>query len=163
MLTRRVIACLDVRNGAVVKGIQFEGLTEAGDPAALAGRYDRAGIDEVVMLDVSATLEGRRALADTVSRVAAQLTVPLTVGGGVRSMDDAAALFDAGADKVAVNSAALDDPGMLEGLASRYGNQAVVIAIDAKRQDDRFVVYSRSGTSATSRDAIAWEIGRAHV
>ena len=158
MLTRRLIACLDVRDGTVVKGVSFENLVDAGDPASLAERYDRAGIDEVVVLDVTATLDGRRALTRTVERAAARLTVPLTVGGGVRSVDDAAALFDAGADKVAINSAALAEPGILAELAGRYGTQAVVVAIDAKREGERYAVFSRSGTAATGRDATEWAV-----
>src|SRR4029079_17108507 len=110
MLTKRLIACLDVRDGAVVKGVHFEGLAAAGDPAALAARYDREGIDEVVLLDITATLDGRRALLETIPRVSAQLFIPLTVGGGIRTIEDAAALFDAGADKISVNSAAFRTP-----------------------------------------------------
>lgn len=158
MLTRRLIACLDVRDGAVVKGVTFENLIGAGDPASLAERYDLDGIDELVVLDVTATLAGRLALTRTVERVAARLTVPLTVGGGVRTLEDAAALFDAGADKVAVNSAALAEPGILGELAGRYGSQAVVVAIDAKAEGERYSVFSRSGTFATGRDAVEWSM-----
>ena len=110
MLSKRIIACLDVRNGQVVKGVHFEGLRNAGDPAELAARYNEEGIDEVVILDVTATLEGRRALADTVSAVAKRIFIPLTVGGGIRSEDDASAAVDAGADKVSLNTAALTNP-----------------------------------------------------
>jgi cyclase len=156
MLARRLIACLDVRDGAVVKGVRFEGLANAGDPAELARRYNAEGIDELVILDVTATIEHRRALADTVKRVAAQLFIPLTVGGGIRSEDDAAAALDAGADKVALNSAALADPALIARLASRYGSQAVVVAVDAKRQNGRFEVYARSGRDATAREAVEW-------
>ena len=156
MLAKRLIACLDVRDGCVVKGVRFEGLTTAGDPAALARRYNAEGIDELVILDVTATLEKRRALEDTLRRVSAELFIPLAVGGGIRSEEDAAAALDAGADKVALNSAALDSPALLTRLAVRYGSQAVVAAIDAKRLDDRYEVFSRSGTTATGRDAIEW-------
>jgi imidazole glycerol-phosphate synthase subunit HisF len=156
MLSKRIIACLDVRNGAVVKGINFEGLRNAGDPAELAARYNVEGIDELVILDVTATIEGRRALAATIREVSSKLFIPLAVGGGIRSEPDAAAAIDAGADKVSVNSAALQDPGLITTLAQRYGSQAVVVAIDAKRNGDRFEVYARSGQVAANRDAVEW-------
>src|SRR5687768_16150200 len=144
MLSKRIIACLDVRDGCVVKGVQFEGLRDAGDPRALANRYNRDGIDELVILDVTATLVGRRALADTIRAVARELFIPLAVGGGIRSADDAAAAIDAGADKVSLNSAALADPGLVTRLADRYGSQAVVVAIDAKRDaEGGFAVFAR--------------------
>ena len=156
-LAKRVIACLDVRNGRVVKGVQFEGLRDAGDPAELAHRYDRDGIDEVVILDVTATIEGRRALAATVSAVASQLFIPLAVGGGIRSEADAMAAVEAGADKVGVNTAALADPALITAIARQYGSQAVIVAIDAKRlPNGRFGVFSRSGSTETSRDAVEW-------
>lgn len=156
MLTRRIIACLDVRDGAVVKGVQFERLRTAGDPAELARRYYEEGADEIVILDVTATVESRVALAHTVAAVAEQIFVPLAVGGGIRSMDDAAAVFEAGADKVSINTAALADPSLITRLASRYGNQAVVVAIDAKRSGTGFDVYARSGRARAHADAIAW-------
>ena len=163
MLARRIIACLDVRDGCVVKGVNFEGLTSAGDPAALARRYNAEGIDELVILDVTATLESRRALAATVRAVAGELFIPLAVGGGIRSEEDAAAALEAGADKVSLNSAALAEPALLTRLARRYGSQAVVVAIDAKQATgltDRgapsFDVYARSGQSRSGRDAVEW-------
>jgi cyclase len=157
MLSKRLIACLDVRDGRVVKGVRFADLAVAGDPAALAGRYDAEGIDELVVLDVTATLEKRRALEHTVRSVSAQLFIPLTVGGGIRSEDDAAAAIEAGADKVALNSAALADPPLLTRLARRYGSQAIVAAIDAKRgADGRYEVFARSGQAPTGRDAVEW-------
>ncbi len=156
MVAKRLIACLDVRDGSVVKGVRFEGLANAGEPAALARRYNAEGIDELVILDVTATLESRQALADTIRKVSAELFIPLAVGGGIRSDDDARAALDAGADKVAINSAALENPSLLTRLASRYGSQAVVVAVDAKRQDHRYEVFSRSATTATGRDAIEW-------
>jgi cyclase len=156
MLSKRIIACLDVRNGQVVKGVHFEGLRNAGDPAELASRYNEEGIDEVVILDVTATLEGRRALADTVSAVAKRIFIPLTVGGGIRSEDDAAAAVDAGADKVSLNTAALTSPELISTLAARYGSQAVIVAIDAKWVDGRALVYVRSGQSGTEREAVEW-------
>jgi cyclase len=156
MLAKRIIACLDVRNGVVVKGVQFEGLREAGDPAALARRYDAEGIDEVVILDVTATLEARQARAQTIHAVARELFLPLCVGGGIRTEDDAAAAIDAGADKVSLNSAALADPSLITRLAERYGSQAVVVAIDAKQVEGGWSAYARSGSSDTSRDVVAW-------
>jgi cyclase len=159
--SKRIIACLDVRDGHVVKGVKFEGLRSAGDPAELAARYNVEGIDEVVILDVTATLETRRALAQTIREVARNLFIPLAVGGGIRTEDDAAAVVDAGADKVSLNSAALKEPDLISRLAVRYGSQAVVVAIDAKRGPtaagpDGFAVYARSGTSAAGRDAVEW-------
>ena len=156
MLSKRLIACLDVRNGCVVKGVNFEGLRDAGDPAALARRYNAEGIDELVILDVTATMEARRAIDETIRAVARELFIPLAVGGGIRSEADGAAAFDAGADKVSLNSAALADPGLLTRLAARYGSQAVVVAIDAKRAGGRFEVFARSGRVSADRDAIEW-------
>jgi cyclase len=156
MLAKRIIACLDVRDGQVVKGVRFEELRRAGDPAALARRYNVEGIDELVILDVTATLEKRRAMAATVGAVARELFIPLAVGGGIRDEDDAAAAVEAGADKVSLNSAALADPTLVTRLATRYGSQAVVVAIDAKREHGRFAVYARSGTAAAARDAVEW-------
>src|SRR5881409_1522697 len=148
MLSKRIIACLDVRDGQVVKGINFEGLRTAGDPAELARRYNAEGVDELVILDITATLERRRALADTIRAVARELFIPLAVGGGIRSEDDAAAAVDAGADKVSLNTAALSQPSLVTTLARRYGSQAVLVAIDAKQTGDRFPVYARSGTTS---------------
>ena len=125
MLSKRIIACLDVRNGQVVKGVNFEGLRSAGDPAELARRYNADGIDELVILDITATIEARRALADTISRVARELFIPLAVGGGIRTEADAAAAVEAGADKVSLNTAALADPALITAIAERYGSQAV--------------------------------------
>jgi imidazole glycerol-phosphate synthase subunit HisF len=156
MLSKRIIACLDVRNGQVVKGVHFESLRNAGDPAELAVRYNEEGIDEVVILDITATLEGRRALAATVATVARRIFIPLTVGGGIRSEGDAAAAIDAGADKVSLNTAALADPALISTLAARYGSQAVIVAIDAKWVDGKAMVYVRSGQSATERQAVEW-------
>ena len=156
MLSKRIIACLDVKNGQVVKGVNFEGLRNAGDPAELAERYNKEGIDEVVILDVTATLEGRRALAATVSAVAKRIFIPLTVGGGIRSEDDASAAIDAGAEKVSLNTAALNDPALITTLASRYGSQAAIVAIDAKWVDGRALVYVRSGSAETQREAVEW-------
>lgn len=156
MLAKRLIACLDVRDGSVVKGINFEGLRKAGDPAELAARYNEEGIDELTVLDVTATIEGRRALLDTIRAVSQRLFIPLAVGGGIRSMDDARAVIDAGADKVSLNSAALADPTLITALARIYGSQAVLVAIDAKRGADGFEVFARSGTTRVTREAVAW-------
>jgi cyclase len=156
MLSKRIIACLDVRDGQVVKGVRFQELKQAGDPAALARRYDAEGIDEIVVLDVTATLEGRQALARTIGAVAREIFLPLAVGGGIRSEDDAAAAIDAGADKVSLNTAALARPALISTLAGRYGSQAVIVAIDAKRQGDRFAVFARSGQADAARDAVEW-------
>jgi cyclase len=161
VLSKRIIACLDVRDGQVVKGINFEGLRSAGDPAELARRYNSEGIDELVILDITATLERRRALADTIRAVARELYIPLAVGGGIRTEEDAAVAVEAGADKVSLNTAALNNPSLLTALANRYGSQAVVCAIDAKHALDAsgrpmFAVYARSGQSAANRDAVEW-------
>ncbi len=133
MLTRRVIACLDVRNGRVVKGVQFVDIVDAGDPAELARRHAEAGADEIVLLDITATHEGRATLLETVRRAAEQLFIPFTVGGGIRTLQDASAVFEAGADKVSLNSAALQNPELISEIGAEYGAQAVVVAIDARR------------------------------
>ena len=156
MLTKRIIACLDVRDGHVVKGVQFQELRHAGDPGELARRYNVEGIDEVVILDITATLERRQALARTIAAVAREIFLPLTVGGGIRTEEDADAAVEAGADKVSLNTAALKNPALITTLAKRYGSQAVIVAIDAKRRDDKFAVFVRSGTSDAARDAVEW-------
>ena len=158
MLSKRIIACLDVRDGQVVKGVNFEGLRTAGDPAELARRYNAEGIDELVILDITATIERRRALAETIRAVARELFIPLAVGGGIRTESDAAAAVEAGADKVSLNTAALSNPSLVTTLAERYGSQAVLVAIDAKCAggSDRFAVYARSGQAAADREAVEW-------
>lgn len=156
MLSKRIIACLDVRGGQVVKGVHFEGLRSAGDPAALARRYNREGIDEVVILDVTATLEKRKAMARTIHAVAREIFLPLCVGGGITDEAHADAAIEAGADKVSLNTAAVSRPELLTALAGRYGSQAVIVAIDAKREGGAFRVYVRSGRQATGRDAVEW-------
>lgn len=145
-----------MRDGQVVKGVRFEGLRRAGDPAELAARYNTEGIDEVVILDITATIEKRPTMARTVSAVAREIFIPLTVGGGIRSEEDADAAVEAGADKVSLNTAALERPSLLTTLAGRYGSQAVIVAIDAKRVGDRYPVFSHSGTRGTPRDAVEW-------
>jgi cyclase len=156
MLSKRIIACLDVRDGKVVKGVNFEGLRDAGDPATLARRYNIEGIDEVIILDVTATIEDRQARAHTIAAVAREMFLPLTVGGGIRNGEDAAAAIEAGADKVSLNTAALDDPQLITTLAKKYGSQAVIVAIDAKHDGHGFAVYARSGQALTNRSAIEW-------
>src|SRR5450755_1129025 len=162
MLTKRIIACLDVDAGRVVKGVQFSDLRDAGDPAELALTHGRAGADEVVLLDISATYEHRSTLLDVVRQTARQLFIPFTVGGGIRSLNDAAVVFDAGADKIAVNSAALADPALIGRIAHRYGSQAVIVAIDALRigmgngNGLHFGVKATGGRHATGRDAVEW-------
>ena len=154
---KRIIACLDVTGSRVVKGTRFVDLTDAGDPVDLAARYAAEGADEIVILDIGATRDRRPALLDLISRAAAVLDVPLAVGGGVSSYDDAAALLDAGADKVAMNSAALRDPALLTAVADRLGSQSAVVAIDAaRRPSGGWEVRSVAATQATGRDAVAW-------
>jgi cyclase len=159
MLTKRIIACLDVDLGRVVKGVQFQELRDAGDPAELAAAHSAAGADEIVLLDISATRQNRATLLDAVQRTARQLFVPFVVGGGIRCLEDAALVFDAGADKVSINSAALCNPGLIPQLAQRYGSQAVIVAIDAKRTEGegpQFEAWISGGKQSTGRDAIAW-------
>jgi cyclase len=162
MLTRRIIACLDVRDGRVVKGVQFLDLIDAGDPAALAHRHAQEGADEIVLLDITATHEGRATLLDTVRRTAQSLFVPFTVGGGIRSADDAAAVFDAGADKVSINSAALADPSLIGAIGQSFGAQAVIVAIDARRNPSapdpirNASVFTHGGRKDTGRTAVEW-------
>jgi cyclase len=157
-LAKRIIACLDVNAGRVVKGVQFVQLHDAGDPAELAAAHSAAGADEIVLLDITATAESRNTLLDTVRRTANQLFVPFAVGGGIRSLDDAASVLDCGADKVTINSAAVADPALITRIAERYGSQAVVVAIDARRNRDAFEVYVWGGRKPAGKDARAWAI-----
>jgi imidazole glycerol-phosphate synthase subunit HisF len=157
MLTKRIIACLDVSGGRVVKGVQFLDLKDAGDPAELAEAHSAAGADEIVLLDISATNENRATLLDTVRRVARRLFIPFMVGGGIRSLDDASSVFEAGADKVSINSAALSDPDLITRIADRFGSQAVIVAIDAKRSaNSHYEAFARGGKAPTGRDACEW-------
>jgi len=158
MLTKRIIACLDVQAGRVVKGVQFQDLRYAGDPAELAALHSAAGADEIVVLDIAATYESRPTLLDVVRRTARQLFIPFTVGGGIRSLEDASAVFDAGADKISINSAALARPQLITQIARRYGSQAVVVAIDAKRSVDGawFEAFIRGGRKSSGRNAALW-------
>jgi cyclase len=163
MLARRVIPCLDVRDGRVVKGVNFLGLRDAGDPVETAARYDADGADEITLLDITATHEGRGAMLDVVARTADVTSTPLTVGGGVRSLDDVRALLAAGADKVSMNSSAVKTPELVQRCADKWGRQAVVVAIDAKRRQDgapgsppRWEVFIQGGRLATGLDAVEW-------
>ena len=157
MLTARIIPCLDVKDGRVVKGVKFQNLRDAGDPARLARAYEEQGADELVLLDVSATPDGRRTQLDWVRRVRAQISIPLSVGGGVRALQDAAALLEAGADKVGINTAAVRDPGLLERMADTFGSQCTVLALDAARnQNGSWNVVIRSGRENLQQDAVEW-------
>ena len=156
MLARRIIACLDVADGRVVKGVSFTDLRDAGDPVELAARYDREGIDELVYLDISATVEERLAMVDLVRSTAQRVFIPLTVGGGIDSVDAARAVLRAGADKVSVNSAAVNRPLLISELAEAFGSQAVVVAIDAKREGESWRVFTRGGRRAEDLDALEW-------
>ncbi len=155
-LTRRLIVCLDVRDGRVVKGTNFVGLRDVGDPVALAEQYEREGADELVFLDITATQEERATLLDLVRRTAERLFIPLTIGGGVRSVEDIAAVLRAGADKVGINSAAVRTPSLINEGAARFGAQCIVASIDAKREGDRWVVYTAGGHTRTDLNAVAW-------
>lgn len=156
MLTKRIIACLDVTGGRVVKGVQFKNLRDAGDPAECADAHARDGADEIVLLDITATSDHRETMLEAVSRAARTLFVPLAVGGGIRKIADAASVFDAGADKIAINSAAAHHPELITEIALRFGSQAVVVAIDAKRRNSGFEVFVNGGRVPTGRDVIQW-------
>lgn len=157
MLTARIIPCLDVKNGRVVKGVKFKNLCDAGDPAELARAYEDQGADELVLLDVSATPDGRQTQLEWVRRVRAGISIPLSVGGGVRTLDDAAALLEAGADKVGINTAAVRDPGLLEQMAATFGSQCTVLALDAAKNDTgSWNVVVRSGREHLQQDAVKW-------
>ncbi|MHC4608523.1 MAG: imidazole glycerol phosphate synthase subunit HisF [Planctomycetota bacterium] len=159
MLTRRVIPCLDVRDGRVVKGVKFQNLRDAGSPAELARLYQEQGADELVVLDVSATPEGRKTAVETVRAVRRELSIPLTVGGGVRRVEDAAALLEAGADKVGINTAAVRNPEVLSELSERFGRQCTILALDAASSGPgRWEVVVRSGKERTGIDAVGWAV-----
>ena len=162
-LAARVIPCLDVDGGRVVKGTRFVDLRDAGDPVELAARYDREGADEVVFLDITATVEGREATLDVISRTAEEVFIPLTVGGGVRSEDDVRTFLRAGADKVAMNTAAVRDPSLLARCAERFGTQCMVAAIDARRKGASWEVVVEAGRTPSGRDAIEWSTEAAEL
>jgi len=158
MLTKRIIACLDVDAGRVVKGVGFENLRDAGDPAELAKAHSESGADEIVLLDISAAHQRRATLLETVRRAARQLFIPFTVGGGIRTLEEAAAVFSAGADKISINSAAMENASLITKIAEHFGSQAVVVAIDAKRGGNgaKWEAFVQGGRCATGRDALEW-------
>jgi len=157
MLTKRIIPCLDIKDGRTVKGVRFEGLRDAGDPVALAARYAREGADELVFLDITATNQKRATLVALVRDVARELDIPFTVGGGIGTVQDVEALLLNGADKVSINSAALARPELIDELATRFGSQCIVVAADARYNDaDGWQIYTRAGTHNTGREAVAW-------
>ena len=156
MVAKRIIPCLDVKGGRTVKGINFVGLRDVGDPIELGRRYSDEGADELVFLDISATQEERGTFASLVSRIAENISIPFTVGGGISSIDDAARLLDAGADKVSVNSAAIRNPELIDSIASRYGSQFIVIAIDARQVDGRWLATTHGGTRPSDKELFSW-------
>ena len=156
MLAKRIIPCLDIRDGLTVKGVNFTDLRSVGDPVELGARYAAEGADELVYLDISATAEGRRTFTGLVSRIAARIDIPFTVGGGIASVDDAGRLLDAGADKITVNSAAVADPSLIDAVAAKYGSQFVTVAIDARRIDGRWRVTTHGGRRLPDRELFAW-------
>jgi len=156
MLKKRIIPCLDIRNGRTVKGVNFVGLKDAGDPVALASRYVEEGADELVFLDITATIERRKAFAGLVEKISLEINIPFTVGGGIDSVDDVRLLLYSGADKVSVNSAAVRDPEMITSIANQFGNQCVVVAIDARLVDGRWMVYVDGGNTPTGIEATEW-------
>ncbi|HZY77920.1 MAG TPA: imidazole glycerol phosphate synthase subunit HisF [Cyclobacteriaceae bacterium] len=156
MLTKRIIPCLDIKDGRTVKGVNFVDLQDAGDPVALAEAYSYEGADELVFLDISATLEKRKTLTQLVREVARKVTIPFTVGGGIGSVDDVGPLLDAGADKVSINSAAVNNPGLIDELSKAFGAQCIVLAIDARKVDNQWTVHTHGGKKATERKLFSW-------
>lgn len=156
MVAKRIIPCLDVQNGRTVKGVNFVGLVDVGDPVEMGRRYALQGADELTYLDISATVEGRNTFAELVSRVASEINIPFTVGGGIASLDDAKRLLGAGADKITINSAAVANPSLIDDIAGRFGNQFVVLAIDAKLIDGRWIVSTHGGRRFTDKELFAW-------
>ncbi len=156
MITKRIIPCLDVKDGRVVKGVNFLGLNDVSDPVKLASYYSESGADELVFYDITASHEGRRLFTDILTRVAETIFIPLTVGGGINGLDDFDRVLKCGADKVSVNSGAIRNPALIGAAAKRYGDQCVVLSVDAKRVDGQFRVFARGGREDTGMDAIAW-------
>ena len=156
MLTKRIIPCLDIKNGRTVKGVNFVNLIDAGDPVALAKQYAEVGADELVFLDISATLEGRKTMLEMVLKVAAQVNIPFTVGGGISTLEDVDALLHCGADKVSINSSAIKRPVLINELSQKFGSQCVVVAIDAKQIDGKWVVHLAGGTIPTELELFDW-------
>ena len=156
MITKRIIPCLDVKNGRVVKGVNFQGLADVSDPVELAAFYSASGADELVFYDITASAEGSALFTDVLTRVAATVFIPLTVGGGINTVEDFDRVLKCGADKVSVNSGAIRDPGLIAAAARRYGDQCVVLSVDAKRVDGRYHVFAKGGREDTGLDAIDW-------
>ena len=156
MITKRIIPCLDVRNGRVVKGVNFEGVRDVADPVEMARMYNAAGADELVFYDITASYEGRALFTDILRQVASEIFIPLTVGGGINTLDDFDRVLKCGADKVSVNSGALRDPALIPAAAERYGSQCVVLSADVKRVDGQFRVFAKGGREDTGRDALEW-------
>lgn len=156
MLTKRIIPCLDIKNGRTVKGVNFVNLIDAGDPVVLAKQYAEIGADELVFLDISATLEGRKTMLEMVLKVAAQVNIPFTVGGGISTVEDVDALLHCGADKVSINSSAIKNPALINELAQKFGSQSVVVAIDAKQINNKWMVHLAGGTIPTKLELFEW-------
>lgn len=156
MLVKRIIPCLDVRNGHVVKGTNFEGVRDVGDPVGYAEFYNKSGADELVFYDITASFEGRKLFTDVLRRTAERVFIPLTVGGGINTVEDFDTVLKCGADKVSVNSGAIKNPSLIAAAAKKYGNQCVVLSMDVKRADGRFVVYAKGGREKTELDAVEW-------
>lgn len=156
MLKKRIIPCLDIQDGRTVKGINFEGIRDAGDPIELAKRYVDEGADELVFLDITATNDKRKTICSLVEKIAAEITIPFTVGGGISSLEDAQAVIQAGADKISINSAAIRKPELIQEISNRFGKQCVVVAVDIKQIDGDWFVFSNGGKKATGLRAIAW-------
>lgn len=156
MLKKRIIPCLDIKDGRTVKGINFEGLRDAGDPVVLAQKYVEEGADELVFLDISATQEKRKTLADLVERIAQEINIPFTVGGGINSVEDAATIIKAGADKISINSSAVKNPQLISDLAARFGSQCVVVAIDTKSMNGTEKVFVSGGKTETELETLIW-------
>ena len=156
MLKKRIIPCLDIKDGRTVKGVNFENIIDAGDPIELAKRYVIEGADELVFLDITATLEKRKTFTELVTRIASEINIPFTVGGGINSIGDAKAIIEAGADKISINSAAVLDPNLISEIAKNYGSQCVVVAIDTKYVDGEWMVFRNGGKIATNQKAVEW-------
>ena len=156
MITKRIIPCLDVKNGRVVKGVNFEGLKDMADPVEMARFYNTAGADELVFYDITASFEGRRLFTDILTKVAGEIFIPLTVGGGINTLDDFDRVLKCGADKVSVNSGAIRDPGLIAQAAQKYGDQCVVLSCDVKRVDGEFRVFAKGGREDTGLNALDW-------
>jgi cyclase len=167
-LAKRIIPCLDVENGRVVKGVNFVDIRDAGDPVEIAQRYNEQGADEVTFLDITASHEGRETTVHTVERIAEEVFIPLTVGGGIRTLDDIRTMLNAGADKVSINTAAIHNPELVRESAQRFGSQCIVVAIDAKRVEDidgapRYEIFTHGGRRPTGIDAVAWAVRMAEL